>query len=123
MKKIATIVFAALSAGYVAQAGAVTVAPADPATATTVTSAAASCPMISASSTFVFTPSKNVGVAFTCDATAIAVNSGNIKGKYTYGGSSNGGSVAQCGGGTPVAVNATTGYAVAAPVVTGDGCS
>jgi hypothetical protein len=125
MKKIATVIFAVLSAGYVAQASAAAatspIIAADPAVTGTISQT--ECNMVAATSTFTLTPSRNVGLGYTCSNTAIAVNSGNKKGKYTYGGSSNGGSVTQCGNGTPVAVDATNGYTVAAPVSTGDGCS
>ena len=125
MKKIATIVFALLSAGYITQASAAAavspIAPADPSVTGTI--ATAECPMVAATSTFNLTPSRNVGMTYTCSATAIAVNAGNKKGKYTYGGSSNGGSVTQCGGTTPVAVDPANGYTVAAPTATLDGCS
>ena len=125
MKKIATIVFAVLSVGYVVHANAAArtspIAPADPAVTGTVSTA--ECAMVTATSTFNLTPSRNVGMTYTCSPTAIAVNSGNKKGKYTYGGSSNGGSVTQCGGATPVAVDPANGYTVAAPNSTLDGCS
>jgi hypothetical protein len=125
MKKIATVIFAVLSAGYVAQASAAAatspIIAADPSVTGTVSST--ECPMVAQTSTFNLTPSRNVGLAYTCSTTAIAVNSGNKKGKYTYGGSSNGGSVTQCGGATPVAVDTTNGYTVAAPDSTKDGCS
>ena len=123
MKKIATIVCALLSAGYVAQASAavVTLAPLDPAVITQVDST--TCPMVSATSPFQFAQSKNVGVAYFCDTTAIAVNAGNTKGKFTYGGSSNGGSVHQCATGTTPDVTAN-GYLAGKPsAATTNGCS
>ena len=122
MKKYSVIILSALSLGIAMPASAVTIAPAAAPTAATVNNAG--CAMVSVNSAFTFTPSANVGVAYNCDAagTIVAVNSGNTKGKYSYGGSSNGGSVKQCG---TTVVNATLGYAVPAPTVTtaSDGCS
>lgn len=122
MNKIATIVFAVLAGGFVAQASAaVATKPVDPPVAQAVDST--TCAMVAATSPFQFTPSKNVGVAYNCDTTAVAVNTGNIKGKFTYGGSSNGGSVKQCSTGTTADVDTTNGYTVAAPDPTKNGCS
>ena len=81
--------------------------------------ASADCNMVSTNSTFNFTPSRNVGLTWACNTTAVAVNAGNTKGKYVYGGSSNGGSVKQCGTTT---ASTSTGYS-ATPAVTADGCS
>jgi hypothetical protein len=121
MKKISAIVLSALSLGIASQANAA-IAPSDTPAATTIDNTA--CAMVSVNSSFQFTASRNVGVGFACDVggTIVAVNAGNIKGKYVYGGSSNGGSVKQCG---TTAVSATNGYSVAAPAVTAtsDGCS
>ena len=122
MKKYCVVILSALSLGIAIPASAVTIAPLAAALPATVNNAG--CPMVSVNSTFIFTPSANVGVAYNCDAagTIVAVNTGNTKGKYTYGGSSNGGSVHQCGT-TPVVP--ATGYSVPAPavLVTSDGCS
>ena len=124
MKKIATIVFAVLSAGYVAQAGAISLNGADPSLQVTIDQAGANaCAMVSATSSFLFTPSKNVGVKYLCDATAIAVNAGNLKGKYTYGGSSNGGSVHQCSTAAAGDIGANGFNAGFPTAATTDGCS
>ncbi|MGB9150717.1 MAG: hypothetical protein WCB36_10775 [Burkholderiales bacterium] len=72
---------------------------------------------------FFFVPSANVGVAYDCDTTSAAINTGNVKGKYTYGASTNGGSAKQCVTTATGDVSTSTGYKVAAPAVTGDGCS
>lgn len=107
-----------LATSIAAQAAGGTISPSDTPTAATVS--AAQCDMVSLNSSFQFTPSRNVGLAWNCNPTSVAVNAGNIKGKFTYGGSSNGGSVKQC---TTTAVSTTNGYTVAAPDVTKDGCS
>ena len=122
MKKYCVVILSALSLGIAIPASAVTIAPLAAAVPATVNNAG--CAMVSVNSTFTITPSANVGVAYSCDAagTIVAVNTGNTKGKYTYGGSSNGGSVHQCAT-TPVST--TTGYTVLVPavLVTSDGCS
>ena len=122
MRKHSAIIFSAISLAIAMPASAVTIGPLPAPVAVAVNNAG--CAMVSVNSAFTFTPSANVGVAYNCDAagTIIAVNSGNTKGKYTYGGSSNGGSVKQCG---TTAVSTTNGYGVAAPavLVTSDGCS
>lgn len=64
--------------------------------------------------------SKNVGIAATGSATALVVNTGSTKGKNSYGGGTTGGSVKEC---ADKPVNTTNGYGVAAPSITGDGCS
>lgn len=103
-------------------AGAGTIAPSDTPTAQDVDNVA--CGMVSSQSPFKVTASKNVGLAYTCNTTAIAVNGGNTKGKYTYGGgTSASGGVVPCGGTSPQAVDTGTGYTVAAPDPTKDGCS
>lgn len=71
---------------------------------------------------FKFTQSANVGIAYGCDQTSAAINTGNTKGKYTYGASTSGGSAKQCTTGATGDVSTTTGYKVAAPVATSDGC-
>ena len=124
MKKYSVIILSALSLGIAipASAAAVVIAPAAAPTAATVNNAG--CAMVSVNSTFTFVPSANVGIIYNCDVagTIVAVNSGNTKGKYSYGGSSNGGSVKQCG---TTAVSATNGYTAAIATVTtaSDGCS
>ena len=122
MKKYCVVILSALSLGIAMSASAGTIAPLAAPAAATVDNTA--CAMVSLNSTFTFTPSANVGVAYACNVagTIVAVNSGNTKGKYSYGGTSNGGSVKQCG---TTVVNATLGYAVPAPTVTtaSDGCS
>ena len=122
MKKYSVVILSALSLGIAMSASAAVIGPVAAPVAVAVNNAG--CAMVSANSAFTFTPSANVGVAYACDAagTIVAVNSGNTKGKYTYGGSSNGGSVHQCG---TTAVVPATGYSVVAPavLVTSDGCS
>jgi hypothetical protein len=115
MKKLAFII---VSLGLAVNVNAGTIAPSETPGANAVNNAG--CAFVAATSPFNMTPSRNVGLGYTCTTTGVAVNAGNTKGKYTYGGSTNGGSVAQC----PVAVVAstTTGYGVAAPDVTKDGC-
>jgi hypothetical protein len=76
------------------------------------------CAVVNTASPFAFTPSRAVGLAWACDAATVAVNSGNTRGKFSYGGSSNGGSVKQCGS----SVSTSNGFALT-PNVTGDGCS
>ena len=63
--------------------------------------------------------SQNVGAGWTCDTTTAVVNTGSTKGKSTYGGSTAGGTVAACGANP----STTNGYTVAAPSLTGTGCS
>ena len=94
-----------------------TVSPSDTPAAASITSA--SCDMVSQNSPFSFTASRNVGLAWNCSQTGVAVNSGNTKGKFSYGGSSNGGSVKQCSS----SVSTTNGYAATPGSSTGDGCS
>ncbi|MES2352963.1 MAG: hypothetical protein V4568_00970 [Pseudomonadota bacterium] len=104
------------SALHVGGVEAGTIAPLDTPAASTITNTL--CGVVSTTSSFAFTPSRSVGVAYTCDATSVAVNAGNIKGKNAYGGSSNGGSVKVCA----ATVSTTNGYS-ATPALTGDGCS
>lgn len=122
MKKIVMTAVMLLASGMVS-AG--TFAPSStPTPPTTNNMTNTECTMISAASPFKFTPSANVGLGYTCDTTSIAVNGGSTKGKYTYGGSTtSSGGVAVCGGASPVAVSTATGYTVAGPDVTKDGCS
>lgn len=118
MKKSQLIVASlALGGAIVANAG--TIAPSSTPTDNTINQAA--CSVISAESPITnYRPSKNVGLGYGCNTTAIAINAGNIKGKYTYGGGSTAGSVKQC---STTAVDTTNGYTVAAPSPIGDGCS
>ena len=118
MKKIACVLFAAFSAGIASQAlalGGIN-APADPAVAATVS--VTNCDFVALNSPFNVTPSKNVGLTWWCSPTAVAVKAGNTKGKYVYAGTSNGGSVAQCGT-TPVTA---AGYDAALTAITATGC-
>lgn len=55
----------------------------------------AACGMVQTS--FNLKLSQNVGAAWTCNTTTAAVNAGSTKGKYAYGGSTSGGTVASCG--------------------------
>ena len=125
MKKYCVVILSALSLGIAIPASAipaVTIPPLAVPLAANVNNAG--CPMVSANSAFTFVPSANVGVIYNCDAagTIIAVNSGNTKGKYSYGGSSNGGSVKQCGT-TPVSSSNGYSAAIATVTTTTDGCS
>lgn len=92
---------------------AVTLAPAT--SATTATIATGSFIL----SSFTFSKSIGVGLAYTESTSAVVVNAGNTKGGKTFGGSSNGGSVKAC----TAAPSTSNGYTVAAPSVTADGCS
>lgn len=78
------------------------------------------CPMVDASSSFVFKTSANVGVAYLCTTTAAAVQAGSTKGKNVYGGSTAGGGVMVCSG---VTLSTTTGYAAEPTSAEGTGCS
>ena len=120
MKKIVAIMFA----GVALQAGAVgTIAPlSNPVKPAADNVTLATCPLLK--TPFTFTQSANVGLAYDCDTIEAVVNAGNIKGKFTYGGSTNGGSVKQCVVGTSTAdVSTTVGYKLPAPTLTADGCS
>ena len=101
-----------LAASTVVQAG--TLGANSAGTSTTVDSA--SCAMVQTS--FTLKLSQNVGAAWLCDTTAAAVNTGSTKGKSTFGGSTSGGTVAACAGGTP---SSTNGYGTTPTVVT-SGC-
>lgn len=117
MKKIALI--AALLLPFAGSAVAGTLGPTNGApTQGTIDNTA--CAMVSSTSSFVMTASANVGVNYVCDSSAAAVQAGSTKGKYVYGGGTNGGSVKQCG---TTAVNTSTGYSSAPSAATGDGCS
>ena len=99
-----------------------TIPPSTTADPTASTISNGSCAMVGPNSAFSFTPSKNVGLAYNCDTVTVVVQSGNTKGKYVYGGSSNGGSVKQCGS---TSVSTTNGYASGTLTLsaTADGCS
>jgi hypothetical protein len=72
---------------------------------------------------FKFTQSANVGIAYTCDTTSAAINTGNTKGKYTYGASTNGGSAKQCSTLAAADVSTTNGYKLTPTLgPTADGC-
>lgn len=45
---------------------------------------------------FDFQPSSGIGIGYFEEAAGVSVLAGNVKGKFVYGGSSNGGSVKQC---------------------------
>ncbi len=77
----------------------------------------ADCSMVQTS--FNLKLSQNVGAGWTCNSTTAVVNTGSTKGSKSYGGSTAGGTVAKCGSD----VSTTNGYSVAAPSITGDGCS
>jgi hypothetical protein len=119
MKKILVIALASLSLNAFASG---TIAPVDapvkPAAENVTTT---TCTLLKVP--FFFVQSANVGVAYDCDTTSAAINTGNVKGKYTYGASTNGGSAKQCVTTAAADVSTTNGYKVAAPAVTGDGCS
>ena len=116
MKKILalTLMYAAFNMAYAAPIG-----PADAPKANTIDAVA--CPMVDAASPLTFTASKGVGVGYNCITTGAAVNAGNVKGKFTYGGTTSGnGGVLGCAGSK---ADTSVGYSVAAPDVTKDGCS
>ena len=121
MKKIAMLVLAMASTLGATQvfATASPIGPSGTPAAFTVTNA--DCAFVNAAlgvTGFQIIASREVGLAFACSPTVVSVNAGNRKGKYTYGGSSNGGSVTQCGT-TPA--DTTTGWTIAAPNATGTG--
>jgi len=99
-------------------ANAITIAPSSAGSTATVVNG--SCGMVSANSGFNFVTSANVGVAYICDPTSVAVQAGNQKGKFVFGGGSQGGSVKQCG---TTAVDTSTGYKATPGSATTDGCS
>ncbi len=89
---------------------AVSVAPAATAGKHTYTATAAGTDFVA--NDFEFTVSANVGLESVENTTAIVVQTANVKGRNNFSGSSDGGSVAQCGtpttGSTPPAVRAPT---------------
>jgi hypothetical protein len=91
---------------------AVTIAASDTPSATTVTAGTASLGGFTTSD-FQFTPSRSVAVKADGSTTTVAVQTGTNRGSRRFGGSSNGGSVKECG-----ASEATPGTSVAAPTVT-----
>lgn len=115
MKKLATFTLISLISG--AAFSATSIAPSASPTGQDI--ANADCAMVNANNTFNFKPSANVGVAWTCNTTAAAVQTGSIKGKYVYGGGTSGGAVQQCG---TAAVKTDTGYSAAPASADGTGC-
>jgi hypothetical protein len=106
MKKITSIALTAVAMSLSLQAYAGSIAPNELApTPQQVAPGAATCEMIA--SPVVITLSRNVGLAYSCSKTSAAVQGGNTKGKYAYGGNTIGGSVKQCG---TTLVSATNGY-------------
>jgi hypothetical protein len=74
------------------------------------------CAMVQTS--FTLKLSQNVGAAWNCSTTAAAVNAGSTKGKYSFGGSTSGGTVSACSS----APDSTNGYATT-PSSTTSGCA
>lgn len=93
-----------------------TIAPSGAPTAQPITSA--ECDMVATTSNFDFVPSAYVGIAWACTPTAAAVQAGSQKGKFAYGGSTNGGGVMKC----TSEVDTSTGYATAPSSAGGTGC-
>ncbi len=83
----------------------------------------ADCEMIAGTNELKFTASKSVGVAYLCSTTAAAVNAGNTRGKFTYGGgTSGGGGVVKCAANDTPDVDTTVGHGGAPATATGNGC-
>lgn len=106
-----------LVAPLAASAAAVAIAASDTPTAATVASGDLGGFV---TSQFFFTPSRSVAVKADGTATMVAVQAGTNRGSRRFGGSSNGGSVKECGTGSEV----TPGTSVASPTTTAtsDGC-
>lgn len=100
MKKIALFALMSVLSGAAVSG---TIAPSTTGSATEITSTA--CPMVA--TTFTFNTSANVGASYFCSTTAAAVQTGSTKGKYIYGGTTEGGGVRACG---TTEVNTSTGY-------------
>lgn len=84
----------------------------------------AQCDMIAGANVLKFTASKSVGVAYNCSTTAAAVNAGNTRGKFAYGGGTSGaGGVVKCASGDTADVDTTNGYSLTPAAADGDGCS
>ncbi len=85
--------------------------------------ATAQCDMISGANVLKFTASKSVGVAYNCSTTAAAVNAGNTRGKFSYGGGTSGaGGVVKCASGDTADVSTTNGYALTPAAADNNGC-
>lgn len=111
MKKsllIPVLLAAATSANAITSLGANTAG-----TSANITSA--DCSMVQTS--FDLKLSQNVGAAWYCSTTAAAVNAGSTKGKFSYGGTTEGGTVSAC----TSAPDSTNGYSTT-PTGTGSGC-
>lgn len=100
MKKIALFALMSVLSGAAVSG---TIAPKTTGDATDIT--ATDCPMVA--TTFTFNTSANVGASYFCSTTAAAVQTGSTKGKYIYGGTTEGGGVRACGN---EEVNTSTGY-------------
>ncbi|KAB2308484.1 hypothetical protein F8A87_12350 [Betaproteobacteria bacterium SCN2] len=100
MKKIALFALMSVLSGAAVSG---TIAPTTTGDATPIDNAA--CPMVATS--FTFNTSANVGASYFCSTTAGAVQTGSTKGKYVYGGTTEGGGVRACG---TTEVNTSTGY-------------
>lgn len=119
MKKISALALMLVSFGAHALTGTITASE----TPSSSDIAVAQCDMISGTNVFKFTPSKSVGVAWNCSTTAAAVNAGNTRGKFTYGGgTSGGGGVVKCAAGDTADVDTTNGHGGAPATATGTGC-
>lgn len=100
MKKLALFALMSVLSGAAVSG---TIAPATAGDATSIDETA--CPMVATS--FTFNTSANVGASYFCSTTAAAVQTGSTKGKYIYGGTTEGGGVRACG---TTEVNTSTGY-------------
>ena len=119
MKKISALVLMLVAFG--ANAGTISVSETTPKSNDISTT---ECAMISGANVLKFTASKSVGVAYTCSTTAAAVNAGNTRGKFSYGGGTSGaGGVVKCATGDTADVSTTNGYALTPATADGNGCS
>lgn len=100
MKKIALFALMSILSGAAVSG---TIAPKAGGDATKIDATA--CPMVATE--FTFNTSANVGASYFCSTTAAAVQTGSTKGKYIYGGTTEGGGVRACG---TTEVNTSTGY-------------
>ncbi len=97
MKKSTSLILASIAMAFSFQVNAAGVIDKSETTPAATAVANADCAFVSQNSTFKFTASKNVGLTYACNKTNAAIQAGNTKGKYAYGGNTSGGSVTQCG--------------------------
>lgn len=120
MKKISALALMLVSFGAHAATGTVTASD----TPKSNDIANAQCEMISGANILKFTASKSVGVAYNCSTTASAVNAGNTRGKFSYGGGTSGaGGVVKCASGDTADVSTANGYALTPAAADGNGCT